>query len=293
MEKRKAIVITGANRGIGLGLAEALLKLGSSFDLVLTSRNESDASGLLAHLQSRFPSYSGSLRTELLDISQSSSIDSFFSVFRSSGTKIDILINNSGVNQKDKMAPLDSATLDEVFSVNVHGTIEMCEKALEFLNDSGKIINLSSNLGRASNLKGEALRRRLMDKDLSKSVLMEEVFLFQEQLRKNNKEECQWDLNAYPNSKLIINFYSRLLSQEKRIKERNIQVYSVSPGWIRTDMGGPNATRSVEEGVVGIVYLVNLPHEIKEEFQGKFFYDSKVLDFSEEYTPMNKDWRNH
>jgi len=44
-------------------------------------------------------------------------------------------------------------------------------------------------------------------------------------------------------------------------------------------MGGPNAHRSLEEGVVCPVYLVDLPFKVNPEFQGKFFLDQKVLEF--------------
>jgi NAD(P)-dependent dehydrogenase (short-subunit alcohol dehydrogenase family) len=51
-------------------------------------------------------------------------------------------------------------------------------------------------------------------------------------------------------------------------------VNSVCPGWVRTDMGGANATRSVEEGADGIVWLAA---EAPQTLTGKFLQDRKVI----------------
>jgi NAD(P)-dependent dehydrogenase (short-subunit alcohol dehydrogenase family) len=62
---------------------------------------------------------------------------------------------------------------------------------------------------------------------------------------------------GYRVSKAGLNVLTRTLAQE--LAPRGIKVNSVCPGWVRTDMGGPNATRDVEHGASGIVWAATLP----------------------------------
>ncbi|MCK7492467.1 MAG: SDR family oxidoreductase [Comamonadaceae bacterium] len=64
---------------------------------------------------------------------------------------------------------------------------------------------------------------------------------------------------AYRISKAALNAVTRILAAE--LQDANIKVNSMCPGWVRTDMGGPNATRSVEEGAATAVWLATLPDD--------------------------------
>jgi len=55
---------------------------------------------------------------------------------------------------------------------------------------------------------------------------------------------------------------------------QGIAVNSICPGWVRTDMGGQNATRSVEEGADAAVWLA---HDAPHELTGKFFRDRQQI----------------
>jgi len=48
---------------------------------------------------------------------------------------------------------------------------------------------------------------------------------------------------------------------------------------VRTELGGPHAPRSLEEGIVCPIYMVELPFKVNPEFQGKFFYDQVPFAF--------------
>ena len=79
---------------------------------------------------------------------------------------------------------------------------------------------------------------------------------------------------AYGISKMFLNAYMRSLAA--KLENEKIMVNSFNPGWCKTDMGGSKAERSIEEGVLCLVHLINLEYKVNKEIQGLFFYDSKV-----------------
>ena len=77
---------------------------------------------------------------------------------------------------------------------------------------------------------------------------------------------------AYRLSKTALNAVTRILATE--LAARNIKVNSVCPGWVRTDMGGANAERSVEEGAETIAWLAQLPADGPS---GEFFRNKQSI----------------
>ena len=78
---------------------------------------------------------------------------------------------------------------------------------------------------------------------------------------------------------MIVNSYSRILSYKREIEKNDISVYSVHPGWVKTDMGGHMAPLTIREGAENDVFLIELPDGINKEYQGKYFDRFKVASF--------------
>jgi NAD(P)-dependent dehydrogenase (short-subunit alcohol dehydrogenase family) len=77
---------------------------------------------------------------------------------------------------------------------------------------------------------------------------------------------------AYRMSKTAVNAMTRITAAE--LSTLNIKVNAVCPGWVRTDMGGPNAERPVEQGAETPVWLATLPDDGPT---GGFFRDKKTI----------------
>jgi NAD(P)-dependent dehydrogenase (short-subunit alcohol dehydrogenase family) len=80
------------------------------------------------------------------------------------------------------------------------------------------------------------------------------------------------DVPSYCLSKLALDGLTIMLAEALRAER--IAVNSMCPGWVRTDMGGPNATRSVKEGADTAVWLAD---EAPQELTAKFFRDRQEI----------------
>ena len=78
---------------------------------------------------------------------------------------------------------------------------------------------------------------------------------------------------------MIVNSYPRILSYRREIEKNDISVYSVHPGWVKTDMGGSHAPLTIRQGAECEVFLIELPDGINKEYQGKFFNRFTVSSF--------------
>jgi NAD(P)-dependent dehydrogenase (short-subunit alcohol dehydrogenase family) len=76
----------------------------------------------------------------------------------------------------------------------------------------------------------------------------------------------------YAISKTALNALTRLVAAQ--VANTNVLVNSACPGWVRTDMGGPNAPGSVVQGADTIVWLATLPDGSPS---GSFFAERKVI----------------
>lgn len=232
MEKKVALV-TGANRGIGFETCRQLGQRG--FRVVLTSRHPTlgqEATEILR--QKGLEIIFHPLDVTLQD--QVSTVRDF--VLREYG-RLDVLVNNAGVSIDGGASVLDveETVFEETLVVNFYGPMRMTRAFIPTMKrqDYGRVVNVSSALGSLAamgTLPGQTA--------------------------------------AYRVSKAALNALTRLMAGG--VKEYNIKINAVCPGWVRTRMGGPQAPREVAEGVETIVWLATLPASGPT---GGFFKDRK------------------
>ena len=276
--KQRVIVITGANKGIGFELAKRLLKNPSKPRLVLTSRNESLGREALRELSNLSPSSKDDLHYHVLDITKKETYASFADWIKATFGKIDVLVNNAGVATGNEFSPDYKTNLSEasfIIGTNYIATKEFTEYVLPLLSSDGKIINVSSTLGEYK-LQGSTLHKKLTNPEFKPEDIEEIYNLFVDTVKKQNFEEAGITVHPYLVSKALLNAWTYHVLR-KQVAEGQ-QVYSMCPGWCRTDMGGPTADKSPEEGPETIEYLIDLPYKVDPELNGKFFKDNKVVD---------------
>jgi carbonyl reductase 1 len=140
------------------------------------------------------------------------------------------------------------------------------------LSTRANVVMVSSGMGELSSLSAE-LKRAWLAPDLSLGAVEELLANYVELVTKTPRRLEGWPSSAYSVSKIALNALTRVLSREWAKSERRVN--AVCPGWVRTDMGGQAASRSVEAGARGIVWAALGA----EGVSGGFFRDGKPIDW--------------
>lgn len=200
------VLITGANRGLGLEFARQLDALG--YTVIGTARSPDKATELQAL----------GVRVEQLDVADPASVAGLAQ--RLDGVGIDILINNAGFFDRNEggLADLDFKVLEHTLAVNTLGPLRVTQALLPNLRLGGRktVVNLSSQMGSMTTNGGGYL--------------------------------------SYRTSKAALNQATVTLARE--LDEEGFICVVVHPGWVRTRMGGQNATYSPGESAEGLIEVI-------------------------------------
>ena len=275
MENLRTIIVTGSNKGIGYYILKRLAEENKTFQFIMAVRSISNGENALASLSKTIPEVEKRIKIEQLDVADSGSIDKFVSNIKEKFGKVDALINNAGFAFKgDAFGP---EVVRDTFQPNFYGTIELSEKMIDYIKDYGKIITVGSQAGKLRILKDDNLVKSFTDPNITKTQLYGLAKQFYDSVVDDTYAQKGFPKQSYAMSKLCLNtFMTSIFPKEKKIIDKNIQVYCLCPGWCRTDMAGDKAPKSAEDGADTPVYLVNLPWEVNKDLQGKFFYERQV-----------------
>jgi len=267
----RTVLVTGSNKGIGYGIVESLLAGSTPYNVILTSRSVELGEKAAEALRNKYSQISNNLVYHQLDINDDQSVSDIASWLRKTFGKLDVLVNNAGIlhymsNDEQKTQTLQT---------NFFNTVKFTEKLLPLLSEDGKIVMISSDCGQIT-WQGKTLQRVLENPQLTEEELYEAGKNIIE-LTKDFGGHPVLIEPSYPASKALLNKYVREFLLGKL--QVNQQVYAVHPGWVKTDLGGPDALLSLEEGADTAVYLVNLPFVRNEELNAKFIGSRKVMSY--------------
>ena len=219
---KKIAIVTGANRGLGFETCRQLAS--KDIQVVLTSRDETNGKAAVEKLQAE----GLDVVYHPLDVTNAESIEHLAQFIRNEFGKLDILVNNAGIardftDAENSIFNTKIDTLQETIETNLYGPLLLSQALIPLMkkHNYGRVVNVSSGAGQLSDM--------------------------------------NTGYPAYRISKTALNALTRLFANE--LKDTNILVNAVCPGWVKTDMGGSNAPRTVEQGVDTIVWLATLPDD--------------------------------
>jgi len=218
----KVAFITGGNRGLGFETARELGEQGVA--VMLGARDAKKGDAAAAKLRDE------GITAESLgfDVNKSQDHQKAYDYFAKKYGRLDILVNNAGVLKESQISATGSGPnpvsavspeiLRETFETNFFATVALTQKLLPLIRKApaGRIVNVSSILGSLT-----------LHADPASPIYAFKVF-------------------AYNASKTALNAFTVHLAHE--LRDTKIKVNSAHPGWVKTDMGGPNATMEVSEG---------------------------------------------
>jgi len=181
---------------------------------------------------------SGNIKCEFvqLDVCDIESIKSAYKIVSSKIDRLDVLINNAGILiDKSGILNAEYELILKTIDTNSIGPLQITQTFDSLFKSGSRVINVSSGLGAIS----DGMSKYAPIYSISKTAL--------------NAVTCQLALTY---------------------RKRGVSVNSISPGWVRTDLGGRGASRSVEKGAESIVWLAM---DAPGELTGKFIMDKHEI----------------
>lgn len=232
--KREPPVALVTGANRGMGLETCRALAQRGYQVILTSRDQQ----LGQQAAQPFVQQGLSVTSFALDVTNEGSIQHLQRVLEERFGGVDVLVNNAAIypDKGRSVLEVEPETFRATMETNFYGPLLLCQAWVPGMitRGYGRVVNVSSRAGQLSAMGDFA--------------------------------------PAYSASKAALNALTRMVADAAR--GSNVLVNAVDPGWVRTRMGGPAASRSVEQGTDTIVWLATLPDGGPT---GGFFHDRQPL----------------
>jgi len=271
----KVAIVTGSNKGIGFAIVRGLCK---SFDgdVYLTSRDESRGKEAVKKLQEEGlnPKY------HQLDIDDITTIHRLRDTMTSQYGGIDVLVNNVGIAFKNADPTPFAEQAVVTMKTNYYGTVAACDILIPIVKSGGRIVNVSS-MGGSMSLKkcSDANQQFFRSIDITQQELTDKMRDFVEKAKLGTHIEAGYSNSAYGMSKVGMTTLTKIWARKLRKEGKNdVIMNACCPGWIRTDMGGPKASKTPDQGAETPLYLATLPAGISTP-HGEFLSEKTIKEW--------------
>jgi len=265
-DRSPTALVTGASRGLGLETARQLAAGGSH--VIVTSRRAADARAAATEISAGAAGSVEALPLPL-DVTDPATIAAAADHLRAAGTAIDVLVNNAGIAMDGFNEEVARRTID----TNFFGPLRVTGALLPLIPRGGAAVMVSSGMGELAGV-DPGLRARFTDPALTRHALAALAREFVADVAAGRHRERGWPSSAYRVSKVALNALVRVWAPA--LADAGIVINAVCPGWVRTDMGGSGAPRSVEKGAASIVWAAT---RAGGDLTGGFFRDGHRIDW--------------
>ena len=211
MLKNKLALITGANSGIGLSVLKKFSENGA--DVIACTRSQNEKfDQLISDISKK---YNNEITPVYFDLSKESEIEEAIKKINSISPKIEIIVNNAGINQVSLFQMTPIKKIKEIFDINFFSHLSLTQKLMKIMikNKKGSIINIASNAA----------------------------------------EECDAGRTGYASSKAALIAFTKVLSKE--LGNFNVRVNAVAPGLTKTNMMEKGISKKIFDDAIKRVAL--------------------------------------
>jgi carbonyl reductase 1 len=263
------VLVTGATRGIGLAIVEALASEGGRNAIYLGCRDARHGQDLSYMLAGRHALPPGIILPVILDVTDAESIAAAVANVAADGHKLDALVNNAGVLlERDGLCDLNEL-IEPTLSVNIDGVVTVTTAFMGMLRDGGQIINISSGAGTRTTGALAAAALADLENATTPAALRAAITRLAHDVA--SRPHATGETPIYGLSKCALNFYTQLIARQVP----RLRVNACSPGFCRTDIAGKSVayTREPKDAALGASVVLKL---LREELTGSgcFFKES-------------------